>query len=354
MVNRKISDPEIPVQTVAAGNLLPAEKAGFNYTVNTDILLARANHTGTQAITTLAAFTSAQLLAQLSDETGTGLAVFSTSPTLVTPTIGVATATSINKVTITAPATSATLTIADGKTVTISKTLTLTGTDGTVMTFPTTSATIARTDAGNIFLGDQFISKASPAVVVNKAAAGQFAALNFQTAGLIRFLFGTDNVAEGGANAGSNLVLVGYNDAGGSLGTYITVNRATAAVTLAGSLLSVSPTGGIGYGTGAGGTVTQATNKATGVSLSTASGQITMNNAALAAATIVSFVLTNTAIAATDVLVMNHVSGGTPGSYTLNAQCAGGTATINVRNNTAGSLSEAIVLSFVLIKAVTS
>lgn len=111
---------------------------------------------------------------------------------------------------------------------------------------------------------------------------------------------------------------------------------------------------GLGYVTGAGGTVTQATSKATGVTLSKASGAITMNNAALAAGTIVSFVLTNTAIAATDVLILNHISGGTVGSYSLNAQCAAGSATINVRNNTAGSLSEAIVIQFALIKAVNA
>ncbi|MDB6172026.1 MAG: Uncharacterized protein JWL59_1337, partial [Chthoniobacteraceae bacterium] len=57
---------------------------------------------------------SAGLLGALSDETGTGLAVFATSPTLVTPILGVATATSVNKITITAPATSATLTLAQG------------------------------------------------------------------------------------------------------------------------------------------------------------------------------------------------------------------------------------------------
>ena len=62
--------------------------------------------------------------------TGTGSVVRATSPTLVTPVLGVATATSINKVTITTPATGATLTIADGKTLTISNTMTLTGTDG--------------------------------------------------------------------------------------------------------------------------------------------------------------------------------------------------------------------------------
>lgn len=117
---------------------------------------------------------------------------------------------------------------------------------------------------------------------------------------------------------------------------------------------SLTGLGPLGYATGAGGTVTQATSKSTGVTLNKLSGQITMNNAALAADTIVSFVLTNTNIAAGDVLILNHVSGGTPGSYGLNARCGAGSATIDVRNNTAGSLGEAIVIGFVLIKGVTS
>lgn len=118
--------------------------------------------------------------------------------------------------------------------------------------------------------------------------------------------------------------------------------------------LAVSSSVGVGYATGAGGTVTQATDKSTGVTLSKLSGAITMNNAALGAATIVSFVLTNTSIAATDVLILNHISGGTVGSYTLNAQAAAGSATINVRNNTAGSLSEALVIQFAVVKAVNA
>lgn len=78
-----------------------------------------------------------------------------TSPTLVTPALGVATATSVNKVTITAPATSATLTIADGKTLTANNSITFAGTDATTMTFPSTSASIARTDAAQTFAGTQ-------------------------------------------------------------------------------------------------------------------------------------------------------------------------------------------------------
>jgi hypothetical protein len=111
---------------------------------------------------------------------------------------------------------------------------------------------------------------------------------------------------------------------------------------------------GIGYATGAGGTVTQITSKATGVTLNKATGQITMDAANLAANTTVSFVLTNSAIAAGDTLILNHISGGTPGSYTLNARSAAGSATIDVRNITAGALAEAIVIAFAVIKAVTA
>jgi hypothetical protein len=134
-------------------------------------------------------------------------------------------------------------------------------------------------------------------------------------------------------------------------GTHAVVTATSLTAT---GLIASSGTAGVGYTTGAGGTVTQATSKSTGVTLSTTCGEITMNNAALAAATIVSFTLTNTTIAAGDLLLMNHVSGGTVGSYTLNARCTTGSATIDVRNATAGSLSEAVVIRFGLFKGVTS
>ena len=87
-------------------------------------------------------FTSLELKTACSDETGSGALVFATSPTLVTPVLGVASATSINKVAITAPATGSTLTIADGKTLTASNSLTFTGTDATSFAFPGTSDTV--------------------------------------------------------------------------------------------------------------------------------------------------------------------------------------------------------------------
>ena len=109
-----------------------------------------------------------------------------------------------------------------------------------------------------------------------------------------------------------------------------------------------------GYITGEGGTVSQGTNKSGTVVLNKKCGQITMDAASLAANTTVSFTLTNSTIAATDLLVLNHDAGGTAGSYLLNAQAAAGSASINVRNVTAGALAEAIVIGFAVIKAVTA
>lgn len=79
------------------------------------------------------------------------------SAVTIADTTGDITAGKYNKVTITAPATGSTLTILNGKTLTANNTLTLAGTDSTVMTFPSTSATIARTDAANTFTGTQTV-----------------------------------------------------------------------------------------------------------------------------------------------------------------------------------------------------
>lgn len=82
------------------------------------------------------------VLLKNSTPTGTGNPVMQTSPSLVTPTLGVASATSVNKVALTAPATASTLTIADGKTLAASNSLTLAGTDSTTLTFPGVSCDI--------------------------------------------------------------------------------------------------------------------------------------------------------------------------------------------------------------------
>lgn len=118
-----------------------------NVTTNAN-LTGHITSVGNAAV--LGSFTSAQLLAALTDETGSGAAVFATSPTLVTPTIGAATATTVNKVTVTAPATGSTLTLVEGSTLATSGAFstTLTATAATNVTLPTTGtlATLGGTE----------------------------------------------------------------------------------------------------------------------------------------------------------------------------------------------------------------
>lgn len=102
--------------------------------------------------------------------TGTGSVVRANSPVLVTPTLGVAAATTINNITVTPPFAGATLTLADTKTFTVSNTLTLAGTDGTTMTFPSTSASLARVDAAQTFTGSQTFS--GPVIETVQALSG--------------------------------------------------------------------------------------------------------------------------------------------------------------------------------------
>jgi hypothetical protein len=109
------------------------------------------------------------------------------------------------------------------------------------------------------------------------------------------------------------------------------------------------------FAVGSGGTVTQATSKATAVTLDKLTGEITLNAAALAAGAIVSFTLNNAFLEAGWMLATAHHSGGTIGAYTVNGRVTGaGTAEITIRNNTAGSLAEAVVVKFAAIAAVTA
>ena len=108
-------------------------------------------------------------------------------------------------------------------------------------------------------------------------------------------------------------------------------------------------TGTFGYIAG-GGSITQQTNKSTGIALTAPCGRITMNTENLSPGTPVTFTMTNDSISANDLLILNHVSGGTAGSYALNAQCSAGYADINVTNVGLSTLGQAIVIGFAVIK----
>lgn len=113
---------------------------------------------------------------------------------------------------------------------------------------------------------------------------------------------------------------------------------------------TVYATAEIGYASAAQGAVTQATDKSTGVTLNTSSGRITMNNAALAANTAVSFTLTNSTISVKDAIIVNVSGGGTAAAYTTYiSSMTAGSAVVTLRNLTGGSLSEAVIINFAII-----
>lgn len=140
----------------------------------------------------------------------------------------------------------------------------------------------------------------------------------------------------------------------GTLG--VTGTTTVAAVASSSSVLSSSASAGIGYATGAGGTVSQATNKSTGVTLNAITGQITTQNTFMAQNATTSFVLTNSSIAATDVVVVSKVSGGSnAASYQVwSANAAAGSCSIGMINYTGSGSSDVLVIQFAVVKAVTS
>jgi hypothetical protein len=140
-----------------------------------------------------------------------------------------------------------------------------------------------------------------------------------------------------------------------TIGGTLTVTGTT---TLASSILSSSPTAGIGYSTGAGGAVTQATNRTTGVTLNKITGQITTNNASLAAEAAAEFTVTNSTVAIGDVVVVSIQSGTNSGNSEVYVSVvAAGSFNLKVANNNAAAGTAetgAIIVNFAVIKAVAA
>lgn len=111
----------------------------------------------------------------------------------------------------------------------------------------------------------------------------------------------------------------------------------------------------LGYATGAGGAVTQITSKATGVTLNKLSGEITTHNESMGSNTVKNFVVTNSLVEVGDVPVLCMKSGGTVGEYLIGVDAvAAGSFNVQIYNQGAGALAEALVLNFVVIKGVAA
>jgi hypothetical protein len=190
--------------------------------------------------------------------------------------------------------------VANGKSLTVSNTLTLSGTDNASLSLGAGASSISGANTGDSSGHSALAPLASPA------------------------LTGTPAIA---AATGTSLAVTGAIASSG---------------------------GGIGYATGAGGTATQGTSRTTGVTLSKLCGTITMFSSAVAAAATSVFTWTNTFLAATDLVVMQHNSATNASCWAIEVVCAAGSASVTVKNISAASITEATPLKFIVIKAVAS
>jgi len=146
---------------------------------------------------------------------------------------------------------------------------------------------------------------------------------------------------------------VGYIHNTGNTSTVFTTNSTERMrIDSSGNVL-VTSAAGLGYGTGAGGSVTQATSKATAVTLNKPCGTITLTADALASNTTVRFSFNNSILAITDTVILIIRNGVTAGAYLVWVDgTAAGSCTLAIRNISGGSLSDAVVLNFSIIKGV--
>ena len=129
------------------------------------------------------------------------------------------------------------------------------------------------------------------------------------------------------------------------------IGAATGTSLAATGAVTSSGTAGVGYATGAGGTVTQATSRTTGVTLDKTTGAITMFSAA-GTTTAATFTVTNSTVAATDVIILNQKSGTDLYDLMVTAVAAG---SFNLTfRTTGGTTTETPVFNFAVIKAVAA
>lgn len=205
------------------------------------------------------------------------------------------------------------------------------------------------------------------------AAAGSSTQIQFNTSGSLaasdQFTFvavpgsNTLRIGTGTTGSGDNdgrLEIYQYNGStsktviypSGTAGT-VSVTMPTANTTLVGdtTALTTTSSSGVGYRTGAGGTVTQATSRTTGVTINKPAGAITLVSAAGSTSS-QAFTVTNSTVAATDTIIVNQKSGTDEYRIDVTAVAAG---SFQISFNTiSGTTTEQPVFNFTVIKSVTS
>ena len=213
----------------------------------------------------------------------------------------------------------------------------------------------------NVIIGSQTVGQGSAATGSSNVVVGEASGVAMTAGGQNTILGGSAGTT---LTTGNGNVLIGYNaqaPAAGNNGQIVIAANGSNIVTYDGSanfninatstiasggLLSKGA-GGVGYTTGAGGTVTQATSRTTGVTLNKAAGQITLFSAA-GSATPVSFTVSNSTVAAADVVHISQASGTNPYGVMVTAVAAGSfTVTFWALSGTA---TDAPVFNFAVIK----
>ena len=199
---------------------------------------------------------------------------------------------------------------------------------------------------------ESFSNGAASTVAVISNGVGQ-ASTNANTAANLYLSGATNATARGTYISGIN---VGGSTGGNNHALSFAVSSAGAAptermrITSAGDVI-VTGVGGLGYGTGSGGTITQATSRTTGVTLNKTNGAITLVSAA-GLATFQSFTVTNSTVAATDVVHVTQKSGTDLYQIFVTATAAG---SFRITFATTGGITvEQPVFNFAVIKAVTA
>jgi hypothetical protein len=189
-------------------------------------------------------------------------------------------------------------------------------------------------------------SSSSNATSANNSAISAAASKDAAAATLANALIKTNNLSDL-SNVGTARVNLGVVKQ-----TSQTDTTAGRLVIQGGQSLITADTVAIGFSTGAGGTVVQATSKDTQITLHKPTGRITTNSEALAPGASVTFSFINSSIALADVLLLNPSNNG---NYNVDCRTvvAGG-ASIRITNITAGSLSEAFSINFLVIKGATA
>lgn len=370
---------DLPIaQTWTSAALSGAYGVTIVATATTNVTLPTSGTLASTAakISDFAACTSSELAGKISDETGTGALVFANTPTLVTPVLGVATATSINKVTITAPATSATLTISNGAALTVSGNVTLSSSGSCTLTLGGNNITFATSGATSLTLptSGTVATLAGSEVLSNKDFVD--CELGEPISGVLTNC--TDYPVAQLTGLGSGVATFLATPSSANLAAAVTGETGSGALVFATSPTLVTPNigaatgqslavtgaltssgGNIGYLAGAGGTVTQITSQTTAVTLNTLSGMVQMiSGVSINYETVAVFQVNNSRVAQSDVVIVSIRGGTNSGNTQANVvEVGSGYFKIAVANNNGSGAAEtgsAIQINFAVFKATTA